>query len=105
MNLKQKLNNKTTSTVQIISNTQAIYSDEITSNPNSLQIITADNKEHLWSLIREQSIKDANTQQRFQPIINLITLTHYKVINLHTNQTLINQPLSTEEPPSTECPI
>lgn len=105
MNLKHRLNNSTTSTIQIISNTQAIYSDEISTNIASLQIIEAPTREELWTKLKAQAIKDANTQTRFQPIINLITTTDYKIINLHTNKVLHSAPLNNIEPTTEDCPI
>jgi hypothetical protein len=98
MNLKQKLTIKSTSTIQIISETQAIYSDEITTNAACLSIIVAETKELLWLAVKERAIKDAATQKKFMPIINLITLTHHKVINLHTNFVISSVPLTQDTP-------
>ena len=83
MNLKHRLNYKTTATVKIISETQAIYSDEISPDTlNCLSIIEASNKSELWSKIRELS---ASYQSKFVPTINLITENNLQVIQLPLN--------------------
>lgn len=73
MNLKHRLNHKTTATVRIINDTQAIFSDECTDNHSTcLSIIEANDKAELWNKI----INLAKTQAsltRFHPKINVIS--------------------------------
>ncbi len=72
MNLKSKLVNKVTSTVKIISDTQAIVSDECSaSHVSALTIVTAPDKQALWIAVKDKCVAQASAT-RFTLVIALI---------------------------------
>jgi len=83
MNLKHKLTHKTTATIQLLTDTSCIFSDEVSTSHDCLSIIEAPSKAELWNKIQQLSIAHASST-RFQPIINLITLNkELKVIKIN----------------------
>ena len=73
MNLKHRLSNRTTATIRILSNTQAIYSDECTNDHKEcLSIVEANDKGELWNKLYNLAITHA-AQTKFAPKVNLIT--------------------------------
>ncbi len=72
MNLKSKLQHKVTAVVQIIDDTNAIFSDECSpTHINALSIITAATKQDLWKAIKDRARETASAA-RFRCIIALI---------------------------------
>jgi len=82
MNLKMKLTHKVTSTVQIITPTQCIYSDDVSpTHINALQVLEAPTKEQLWDNIKALAISHAKPT-RFKPVIALINKDSIQYISL-----------------------
>ena len=72
MNLRTKINNRTTATVQMISDTSCIYSDEVSDDStNCLFVIEGEDLDDLKSKIRTIAREKA-TGTRFTPRINFI---------------------------------
>ena len=72
MNLKSKLQHKVTAVVQIIDDTNAIFSDECSpTHVNALSIITAATKQDLWKAIKDRARETASAA-KFRCIIALI---------------------------------
>lgn len=91
MNLKFKLTHKVTAVIQIISNTQAIVSDECTPGYDDvLQIVKAKSIKELQSKCEQLTIEMAS-KTKFKPVMCTVFKGSYKITKL--------EPAKTEEKP------
>lgn len=93
MNLKMKLTHKVTSAVQIISDTQCIFSDECSpTHMRALVLINAPDREQLMLIIKKHAVNLA-AQTKFPPILALIDEhNHIEYLNINGKVTAANEP-------------
>ena len=93
MNLKSKLGYRVTAVVKIVSDTQAIFSDECSpTHKGALSIITATTQQDLWNAIRSRALELASNT-RFQCVVALIDEHDNLLIRKAESKPVETQPL------------